>query len=151
MEARQFPQQLLRLLCHYKDISFMKASVRLENLLAKSIPQQPNAACFPLFCLSPVARFVLGVLGSPPHVKTGAQVSVFSCSFHLRSSAPSSTLSVLAMLWTGCSLQGRVETGFPVNFHICAFLLTVTVFKHFNKEYIFFLKLLGTLLHEYIS
>lgn len=39
VEARQFPQQPLRLLKHYKDISFMKASVRLENLLAKSIPQ----------------------------------------------------------------------------------------------------------------
>lgn len=146
VEARQFPQQPLRLLKHYKDISFMKASIRRENLLAKSIPQRPTKSCLfsPVFFStgSPCARFVIGVLGSPPHIKSGAPVSPFGCGSPARDAPPrspatSGTLAVLAVLGTGWWLQGRAGTGFPLNCCICAFLLAVTVFKHINTEYNF--------------
>lgn len=98
------------------SISFMKASRGLKNFLVKSIPLQPANCCLfsAVFSLTtiPHARFATGALGSLPHIKTGAQISLFRCSFpardtHLWSSATSGMSPVLALLWTGWSLQGR--------------------------------------------
>lgn len=83
----------------------MKASIRIENLLARSIPQQLAKCClvYPVFSLTSSNQ------STPPPIKSGASVPV-----QLQISCPGHSVIISHLRDTGCSghtVNGLVFTG----------------------------------------